>query len=131
MKIINKIILVFCVVLLLLCFVGCNKAIKDNDSAPQNPTASQQPETSSDGKNNITNNNGSKPNTLPNNNVQSLPDDFVNNADSDDEIDSGDLDGGSSEDKLQNSDNSQDNKPSGNDEEIEYDDNSGWSSGWN
>ena len=131
MKITNKIVLTFCVVLLLLCFVGCNKAIKDNNSDIKNPSVSQQSETSSDGKNNTTNNNGTQPNTLPNNNVQSLPDDFVNNADSNDEIDSGDLDGGSSEDKPQSSDNSQDDKPSGNDEEIEYDDSSGWSSGWN
>lgn len=161
MKKINKIISAFCVVLLLLCFVGCDETIKDNNSEQQNSSVLQQLETPSNIENNVTNDNNdtqtnSSPDVLqqsktpingesevinnnsdiqtnspPDNNIQYLPDDYVNNADSDDEIDNDDLDGVIKDEESQSDDSSQENKPSENVEKIEYDDNFGWSSGWN
>lgn len=132
MKNTNKIITAFCVIFLLLFFVGCDETIKDNNSEPQNSSALQQLETPSNVESNATNiNNDIQTNSSPDNNIQYLPDDYVNNADSDDEIDNDDLDVVIKDDNSQSDDSSQESKPSENGEKIEYDDNFGWSSGWN
>lgn len=132
MKNTNKIVLAFCVIFLLLGFVGCDESIKDNNSVSQDSSASQQSETLINAENGVrNNNNGIQTNSSPDDKIQYLPDDYVNNADSSDEIDSDDLDGNIKDVESQSSDSSQEIKPSENDEKIKYDDNSGWSSGWN
>lgn len=146
MKNINKIITAFCVIFFLLLFVGCDETIKDNNSELQNTSilqqndiqtdssldVSQQSETPSNVESNVTNiNNDIQTNSSPDNNIQYLPDNYVNNADSDDEIDNDDLDVVIEDDNSQSDNSSQESKPSENGEKIEYDDNFGWSSGWN
>lgn len=146
MKNINEIISTFCVIFFLLLFVGCDETIKDNNSELQNTSVlqqndiqtdssldvSQQSETPSNVESNVTNNNNDiQTNSSPDNNIQYLPDDYVNNADSDDEIDNDDLDVFIKDDNSQSNNSSQESKSSENGEKIEYDDDFGWSSGWN
>lgn len=146
MKNINEIISTFCVIFFLLLFVGCDETIKDNNSELQNTSVlqqndiqtdssldvSQQSETPSNVESNVTNNNNDiQTNSSPDNNIQYLPDDYVNNTDSDDEIDNDDLDVFIKDDNSQSNNSSQESKSSENGEKIEYDDDFGWSSGWN
>ena len=135
MKIIIKLIIAFCVALLLLCFVGCNRMDGDNSSTPQAPSASNPSETVSSDKNSIVGSDSSDKNTQTStpqdDNAQSLPDDFVNNTDSNDGIDSSFLDGDEQNDATQENDTTQNNNSSQSTSVIEYEDNSGWSSGWN
>ena len=131
MKNTNKIISAFCVVFLLLCFVGCDETIKDNSSEQQNSSVLQQLEIPSNFENNVTNNNNDIQTNSSTDNIQYLPDDFVNNTDSDGVIESGELEDNSQNEQSQNNNSSNNNNSSESNEKIEYDDNVGWSSGWN